>query len=58
VPGVDTWRQWVWEWDAPRGLHTLQVRATDGTHATQPSRRVLIFPSGATGWDTVTVTVT
>ncbi len=58
VPGVDTWRQWVWEWDAPRGLHTLQVRATDGSHATQPSRRVPIFPNGATGWDTVTVTVT
>ncbi|HEX3387414.1 MAG TPA: molybdopterin-dependent oxidoreductase [Streptosporangiaceae bacterium] len=58
VPGIDTWRQWVWEWDAPRGLHTLQVRATDGTHATQPSRRVPIFPNGATGWDTVTVTVT
>ncbi|MGH3120342.1 MAG: molybdopterin-dependent oxidoreductase [Streptosporangiaceae bacterium] len=58
VPGIDTWRQWVWEWDAPHGLHTLQVRATDGTHATQPSRRVPIFPNGATGWDTVTVTVT
>jgi DMSO/TMAO reductase YedYZ molybdopterin-dependent catalytic subunit len=57
VPGIDTWRQWVWEWDAPRGLHTLQVRATDGTHATQPSRRVPIFPDGATGWDTVAVTV-
>ena len=58
VPGIDTWRQWVWEWDAPPGLHTLQVRATDGSHATQPSRRVPIFPNGATGWDTVTVTVT
>ncbi len=58
VPGIDTWRQWVWEWDAPPGLHTLAVRATDGTHATQPSRRVPIFPNGATGWDTVTVTVT
>jgi DMSO/TMAO reductase YedYZ molybdopterin-dependent catalytic subunit len=58
VPGIDTWRQWMWEWDAPPGLHTLQVRATDGTRATQPSRRVPIFPNGATGWDTVTVTVT
>ncbi len=58
VPGIDTWRQWVWEWDAPHGLHTLAVRATDGTHVTQPSRRVPIFPNGATGWDTVTVTVT
>jgi DMSO/TMAO reductase YedYZ molybdopterin-dependent catalytic subunit len=58
VPGIDTWRQWVWEWDARPGLHTLAVRTTDGTHATQPSRRVPIFPNGATGWDTVTVTVT
>jgi DMSO/TMAO reductase YedYZ molybdopterin-dependent catalytic subunit len=58
VPGIDTWRQWVWEWDARPGLHTLAVRATDGTRATQPSRRVPIFPNGATGWDTVTVTVT
>ena len=58
VPGIDTWRQWVWEWDARPGLHTLAVQATDGTHATQPSRRVPIFPNGATGWDTVTVTVT
>jgi DMSO/TMAO reductase YedYZ molybdopterin-dependent catalytic subunit len=58
VPGIDTWRQWMWEWDARPGLHTLSVRATDGTHATQPSRRVPIFPNGATGWDTVTVTVT
>jgi DMSO/TMAO reductase YedYZ molybdopterin-dependent catalytic subunit len=57
VPGIDTWRQWVWEWDAPHGLHTLAVRATDGTHTAQPSRRVPIFPNGATGWDTVTVTV-
>jgi len=57
VPGTDTWRQWVWYWDAPPGLHQLQVRATDGTSAAQPSRRVPIFPDGATGWDTVTVTV-
>ena len=28
--GIDTWRQWVWTWDAAApGLHTLQVRATD-----------------------------
>ncbi len=58
VSGIDTWRPWMWEWDARPGLHTLSVRATDGSHATQPSRRVPIFPSGATGWDTVTVTVT
>ena len=58
VPGLDTWRQWVWLWDATPGLHQLQVRATDGTGAIQPARRVPIFPNGATGRDTVTVTVT
>jgi DMSO/TMAO reductase YedYZ molybdopterin-dependent catalytic subunit len=56
--GTDTWRQWVWTWDAAPGLHTLQVRATDGTGATQTSRRTGVFPSGATGWDSVVVTVT
>jgi DMSO/TMAO reductase YedYZ molybdopterin-dependent catalytic subunit len=56
--GIDTWRQWLWTWDAAPGLHTLQVRATNGKGATQPSRRAQIFPSGATGWDSVVVTVT
>jgi len=56
--GTDTWRQWMWAWDAPSGLHTLQVRATDGTGAVQTSARAGVFPSGATGWDSVVVTVT
>jgi len=57
--GIDTWRQWVWTWDAATpGLHTLQVRATDSKGVTQPSRRAQVFPSGATGWDSVVVTVT
>jgi len=56
--GIDTWRQWVWTWDAAPGLHTLQVRATDNKGVTQPSRRAQVFPSGATGWDSVVVTVT
>jgi DMSO/TMAO reductase YedYZ molybdopterin-dependent catalytic subunit len=54
----DTWRQWVWAWDAPSGLHTLQVRATDGTGALQTPAKAGVFPSGATGWDSVVVTVT
>jgi DMSO/TMAO reductase YedYZ molybdopterin-dependent catalytic subunit len=59
VDGIDTWRQWVWTWDAAApGLHTLQVRATDNKGVTQPSRRAQVFPSGATGWDSVVVTVT
>jgi DMSO/TMAO reductase YedYZ molybdopterin-dependent catalytic subunit len=56
--GIDTWRQWVWYWDAAPGLHQLQVRATDGTGATQPAKRTGIFPNGATGWDSAAVTVT
>ena len=36
--GIDTWRQWVWTWDAAaRGLHTLQVRATDNTGGRDPA---------------------
>jgi DMSO/TMAO reductase YedYZ molybdopterin-dependent catalytic subunit len=57
VPGIDTWRQWVWQWAATPGLHQLEVRATDGTGATEPARRTPIFPDGATGWDSVAVTV-
>jgi DMSO/TMAO reductase YedYZ molybdopterin-dependent catalytic subunit len=56
--GIDTWRQWVWPWDAPSGLHQLEVRATDGTGVTQPATRVGVFPNGATGWDSTVVTVT
>ncbi len=56
--GIDTWRQWVWYWDAAPGLHQLQVRATDGTGAAQPATRAGVFPNGATGWDTAVVTVT
>jgi DMSO/TMAO reductase YedYZ molybdopterin-dependent catalytic subunit len=56
--GIDTWRQWVWYWDAAPGLHQLQIRATDGTGATQPARRTGVFPNGATGWDSAAVTVT
>ncbi len=29
VPGIDTWRQWVWEWPATPGNHLLEARATD-----------------------------
>ncbi|GAA4228244.1 sulfite oxidase [Actinomadura meridiana] len=58
VPGLDTWRQWVAEWDAAPGSHTLRCRATDGTGHTQPEHREPPFPDGATGWHSVVVTVT
>ncbi|MFD5108337.1 molybdopterin-dependent oxidoreductase [Streptomyces cinereoruber] len=53
----DTWRQWTYPWEAPPGRHTLTVRATDGTGATQPERRTDIMPDGAQGWHSVVVTV-
>ena len=55
--GIDTWRQYVYDWDARPGQHTLQVRATDGTGETQTARETPPHPSGATGYHTVSVTV-
>ena len=54
---IDTWRQWVWEWEATPGSHRLEVRATDATGYTQTSERAPIAPDGSTGWHSVTVTV-
>jgi DMSO/TMAO reductase YedYZ molybdopterin-dependent catalytic subunit len=56
--GLDTWRQWMWAWDAQPGLHTLEVRATDSKGVTQTSARANPVPNGASGWDSTVVTVT
>ena len=53
----DTWRQWVWEWDATPGQHTLRVRAIDGTGELQTGTRQDVMPDGATGWHSRVVTV-
>jgi DMSO/TMAO reductase YedYZ molybdopterin-dependent catalytic subunit len=58
VDTIDTWRQWVLEWDGTPGRHALEVRATDATGAVQPEARVTPFPQGATGWHSVVITVT
>ncbi|MCX4782592.1 molybdopterin-dependent oxidoreductase [Streptomyces sp. NBC_01264] len=55
--GNDTWRQWVWPWEAAPGGHTLEVRATDGTGAVQTAERAGTLPDGATGLHRVTVRV-
>lgn len=55
--GADTWRQWVWQWEATPGSHTLEVRATDGTGAVQTGERAGTVPDGATGWHSVVVRV-
>ncbi|MEU0546202.1 molybdopterin-dependent oxidoreductase [Micromonospora sp. NPDC005979] len=57
-PSPDLWRQWTYRWDAAAGSHTLRVRATDATGATQTDQRAAPFPDGATGWHSTTVTVT
>ncbi|MEV0355456.1 molybdopterin-dependent oxidoreductase [Nocardia sp. NPDC050697] len=54
---IDTWRQWRWAWDAAPGTHTLRVRATDRTGATQTDARARPFPDGSTGWHSRVVTV-
>lgn len=54
---VNTWRQWLYRWDATPGRHRLTARATDGTGAIQTSRLAQPYPSGATGWHTISVTV-
>jgi DMSO/TMAO reductase YedYZ molybdopterin-dependent catalytic subunit len=54
---IDTWRQYLYNWDARPGEYTLQVRATDGTGETQTAHKTPPHPSGATGYHTVSVTV-
>ena len=54
---IDTWRQWVYRWDATPGSHALAVRATDGEGETQTSELVPPFPDGATGHHTIQVEV-
>ena len=57
VPGIDTWRQWVWEWDAPRGNHLIEARATDATGYTQTHLDAQPEPNGASGYPMVQVAV-
>jgi DMSO/TMAO reductase YedYZ molybdopterin-dependent catalytic subunit len=57
VPDVDTWRQWVWEWDATSGSHTIEARATDKTGYTQTSVQEPEAPNGASGYPVSQVSV-
>jgi DMSO/TMAO reductase YedYZ molybdopterin-dependent catalytic subunit len=53
----DTWRQYVYDWNARPGDYTIQVRATDGNGETQTASKAPPHPSGATGYHTINVTV-
>jgi DMSO/TMAO reductase YedYZ molybdopterin-dependent catalytic subunit len=57
VPDIDTWRQWVWEWDATPGTHLISARATDATGYTQTALQAPPPPNGASGYPTTSVTV-
>ena len=54
---VVTWRQWSFDWDAKPGSHYIKVRSTDGTGEVQTEKRADPVPDGASGWQSVMITV-
>ncbi len=59
VPGIDCWRQWVYEWNvnvAP-GNYLVEARATDRTGYTQTSLQEPPPPNGASGYPSILVNV-
>ncbi|GAA0795674.1 molybdopterin-dependent oxidoreductase [Spirilliplanes yamanashiensis] len=56
-PTPDTWRQWSLRWTATPGSHTVTVRATDRTGATQTAAEADVVPDGATGHHRIRVDV-
>jgi DMSO/TMAO reductase YedYZ molybdopterin-dependent catalytic subunit len=59
VPGIDCWRQWLYEWDASvrPGSYLIEARATDKTGYTQTALQEPTDPNGASGYPTVQVSV-
>lgn len=57
--GADTWRQWRWSGDdvPTTGRHRYSVRCTAADGTEQTSDIAPPFPSGATGWHTVEVSL-
>ena len=51
------WRRWRLDLQLPAGLHTLAVRAVDGTGQGQAAQRVPPHPSGASGSHRIVVRV-
>ncbi len=50
----DAWRLWSFPWQAEAsGTHTISVRATDNTGATQTEQWADPVPDGASGWHSV-----
>ncbi|MGH9132628.1 MAG: molybdopterin-dependent oxidoreductase, partial [Ilumatobacteraceae bacterium] len=57
VASENTWVQWLYEWDAAPGDHTISVRAVDGDGDVQTGDIASPAPDGATGWHTRRVSV-
>ncbi|MEO7071262.1 MAG: molybdopterin-dependent oxidoreductase [Nostocoides sp.] len=55
--GIDYWRQWYLPWDATHGKHTIVARATDDSGAVQTVSLADSYPSGATGWPTISISI-
>ncbi len=53
----DTWRHYMYDWDAKPGDYTVKVRATDGEGDTQTSKTTKPHPNGASGHHTIKVSV-
>lgn len=54
---IDTWRQWVFYWDAVSGDHKITVRAIDSNGKLQVEKPSDVAPDGATGLHSVFVNV-
>jgi len=59
VPGIDSWRQWVYEWpvNVGPGNYLVEARATDKTGYTQTPLQEPPAPNGASGYPSVVVNV-
>ena len=55
--GLDSWRQWLWRWDAAPGEHVLRCRVVDAAGRPQSEERLPPFPSGVSGLHAIRVTV-
>lgn len=57
VPSPDTWRKWVLEWDAEPGTYEIEARTTDGTGTVETEDVAPVAPGGATGYDSMSISV-
>jgi len=55
---VNTWVQWVLEWDATPGTHYVTVRAVNKKGELQIEESTPIAPDGSTGWQRSLISVT